>query len=91
MQLWPSPSSALANQINTHWCILMLRQADQNDAGPIGEIEAIDLAGLRAATGFDLGDLSNVPPTPEPSEEELHLLREVVDPRRHLLPDIDQD
>ena len=29
----------------------MLRQADQNDAGPIGEIEAIDLAGLRAATG----------------------------------------
>ena len=48
-------------------------------------------ASLRAATGFHLGDLSNPPPTPELSEEELHLLRDVVDPRRHVLPDIDQD
>jgi len=46
---------------------------------------------LRSATGFDLGDLSNAPPTPKPSEEELHLLRKVVDPRRYLLPDIDKD
>ena len=46
---------------------------------------------LRATTGFDLGDLSIVPLTPEPSDEELHLLREVVDPRGHLLPDMDED
>ena len=45
---------------------------------------------LRAATGFDLGDLSNALPTPEPSEEDLELLRKVVDPCRHLLPDIEQ-
>ena len=48
-------------------------------------------ATLRAATGFDLGDLSKVPPTPDPREEELHLLRDVVDPHRHLLPDLGED
>ncbi len=46
---------------------------------------------LRASTGFDLGDLSSVPLTPEPSDEELQLLREFVDPGCHLLPDVEQD
>ncbi|MFP6558928.1 hypothetical protein WJ542_11500 [Paraburkholderia sp. B3] len=39
---------------------------------------------LRAATGFDLGDLSAVPVTEAPSTEELRLLRESVDPRNIL-------
>jgi len=46
---------------------------------------------LRAETGFDLGDLSGATPTPEPDVAELRMLREAVDPRRHLLPDIDSD
>jgi glutaconate CoA-transferase, subunit B len=46
---------------------------------------------LRAETGFDLGDLSDTAPTPEPSVAELRRLREAVDPRHHLLPDIDSD
>lgn len=41
---------------------------------------------VRAHTGFDLGDVANVPTTPEPSAEELRLLREVIDPRAMLLP-----
>lgn len=40
---------------------------------------------LREETGFDLGDLSNVPVTPAPSEEELTLLRTRVDPNGLLL------
>lgn len=40
---------------------------------------------LRAATGFDLGDLSAMPETPEPTDEELTLIREVIDPRGVLL------
>jgi glutaconate CoA-transferase subunit B len=43
---------------------------------------------LRAETGFDLGDLSEVPRTPDPSAEQLDILRRKVDPRSHLLPDI---
>lgn len=41
---------------------------------------------LREATGFDLGDLSEVPTTPTPTAEQLRVLREEVDPRRLLLP-----
>jgi len=44
---------------------------------------------LRESTGFVLGTLSGVPRTSDPATEDLRLLREVVDPRRHLLPDID--
>ena len=36
---------------------------------------------VRAATGFDLGDLSDVPVTREPTLEELVITREVLDPR----------
>ena len=41
---------------------------------------------LRAATGFDLGDLSGVPETPAPSDEDLRTIRREIDPRRMLLP-----
>jgi glutaconate CoA-transferase, subunit B len=41
---------------------------------------------LRQATGFDLGDLDDVPTTPPPTPEELEILRRRVDPRRILLP-----
>ena len=37
------------------------------------------------STGFDLGDLSHVPVTPEPSAEELSILRNEVDPHHILL------
>ncbi len=40
---------------------------------------------LRRSTGFDLGELSGIPGTPEPTEEELELLRETVDPKGLLL------
>ena len=36
---------------------------------------------LRENTGFDLGDLSQVPITREPTEEELEILRNEVDPK----------
>ncbi len=36
-------------------------------------------------TGFELGDLDSVPTTPLPTEEELRILREEVDPRGILL------
>ena len=36
-------------------------------------------------TGFDLGDLSKVPTTPEPSDEELRIIREVIDPTGMML------
>jgi glutaconate CoA-transferase subunit B len=39
---------------------------------------------LRDATGFDLGDLSRIPVTQAPSETDLTLLREVIDPRNIL-------
>jgi glutaconate CoA-transferase subunit B len=42
---------------------------------------------LIESTGFDLGDLSGVPVTPAPTEEELYLLRNVVDPTGLLLGD----
>jgi len=41
---------------------------------------------LRASTGFDLGPLKDVPVTPQPSLEELELLRKEVDPYGLLLP-----
>ncbi|RWH72459.1 hypothetical protein [Mesorhizobium sp.] len=41
---------------------------------------------LRAATGFDLGDLSKVPATRDPDDVELQLIRQVIDPRGILLP-----
>lgn len=40
---------------------------------------------LTESTGFDVGDLSGVPVTPEPGEEELALLRTKVDPNGMLL------
>ncbi|QRI63807.1 hypothetical protein JQ506_01990 [Shinella sp. PSBB067] len=39
---------------------------------------------LRDATGFDLGDLSGVPTTPRPSDDELTIIRREIDPRRIL-------
>lgn len=39
-------------------------------------------------TGFDVGNLDDVPFTTEPTEEELYLLRNVVDPKRLLLGEI---
>ncbi len=36
---------------------------------------------VQAATGFDLGDLSDVPLTREPTLEELVIIREVLDPK----------
>lgn len=46
----------------------------------------VDPADVRARTDFDVGDLSNVPTTPEPTLEEIRLLRDVVDPRGMVLP-----
>lgn len=40
---------------------------------------------LRDATGFELGDLSNVPVTPVPDDETLRILRTQVDPNGMLL------
>ncbi len=40
---------------------------------------------LRAATGFDLGDLSGVPHTAPPTERELEIIRREIDPRSALL------
>jgi glutaconate CoA-transferase subunit B len=41
---------------------------------------------LQAGTGFDLGELGGVPSTPEPTGEELEILRRDVDPKGILLP-----
>jgi glutaconate CoA-transferase subunit B len=41
---------------------------------------------LRKATGFELGDLSKVPETAAPTEQQLRIIREQIDPRRMLLP-----
>ncbi len=46
----------------------------------------VSAAELRAATGFDVGDLAAVPVTPPPTAEELEILRRQVDPRAILLP-----
>lgn len=46
---------------------------------------------VREATGFDLGDLSQVPETPAPTKEELELLRRVVDPHGLLLGEEGRD
>jgi glutaconate CoA-transferase subunit B len=46
----------------------------------------VSIEELRESTGFDLGSLSHVPTTPLPTEQELRILREEVDPRRLLLP-----
>ena len=43
---------------------------------------------LRAATGFPLGDLSAVPTTPDPTDDELEVLRGAVDPNAILLPPV---
>jgi hypothetical protein len=43
----------------------------------------------REATGFDLDRSEDVAPTREPTEEELHLIRDVIDPgglRRREVP-----
>jgi len=39
---------------------------------------------LRDATGFDLGDLRDVPATPLPDEDDLRIIRQEIDPRRIL-------
>jgi len=48
--------------------------------------EGVSPEELRDLTGFDLGDLSGIPKTESPSEEELALLRTAVDPSGVLLP-----
>ncbi|WP_299655293.1 hypothetical protein [uncultured Jannaschia sp.] len=45
---------------------------------------------VRAATGFDLGPLDDVLETPAPSPERLRLIREIVDPRNLLIPNIER-
>lgn len=45
----------------------------------------VTAAELQDATGFDLGDLSGVPVTETPSEEDLEILRREVDPKGILL------
>lgn len=45
----------------------------------------VDPDDLRASTGFDIGNLNGVPLTPAPTEDELRVLREEVDPRGILL------
>jgi glutaconate CoA-transferase subunit B len=41
---------------------------------------------VQDATGFQLPNVSETPATPEPTEEELDILRNVVDPRGMLIP-----
>lgn len=47
--------------------------------------DGVSVEELREATGFDLGDLSGVPPTEAPTAEELSILRREVDPKGILL------
>jgi glutaconate CoA-transferase subunit B len=47
--------------------------------------DGVDPADVRAATGFELGDLSDVPVTPAPSPADLEILRTRVDPRGIML------
>lgn len=44
---------------------------------------------VTGATGFDLGTLDGVPPTPLPTAEQLALIRNTIDPRRIILPATD--
>ncbi|WEX07256.1 hypothetical protein [Chelativorans sp. AA-79] len=46
----------------------------------------VDEETLRAATGFDLGPLDDVPVTPAPGPDTLNLIREIIDRRGLLLP-----
>ncbi len=41
---------------------------------------------VRQNTGFDLGNLSGLPVTEEPTEDQLRIIREEIDPRGILLP-----
>jgi glutaconate CoA-transferase, subunit B len=41
---------------------------------------------VRLSTGFELGELSDVPETPEPTADELDLIRGSIDPKGILLP-----
>ena len=47
--------------------------------------DGVDPAEVRAATGFELGDLSDVPVTPAPGPADLEILRTRVDPRGIML------
>jgi glutaconate CoA-transferase subunit B len=47
--------------------------------------DGVDPAEVQAATGFGLGDLSDVPVTPAPGPEDLEILRTRVDPRGMML------
>jgi len=47
--------------------------------------DGVDPADVRAATGFELGDLSDVPVTPAPGPADLEILRTRVDPRGIML------
>jgi glutaconate CoA-transferase, subunit B len=47
--------------------------------------DGVDPAEVRASTGFELGDLSDVPVTPAPGPEDLEILRTRVDPRGIML------
>jgi glutaconate CoA-transferase, subunit B len=47
--------------------------------------DGVDPADVRAATGFELGDLSDVPVTPAPGPSDLEILRTRVDPRGIML------
>jgi len=47
--------------------------------------DGVDPAEVRASTGFDLGDLSDVPVTPAPGPADLEILRTRVDPRGIML------
>lgn len=46
----------------------------------------VTIEDLRACTGFDLGELSDLPETPTPSEVELRIIRKDIDPNGILLP-----
>lgn len=48
--------------------------------------DGVSPAELQDATGFDLGDLSKVPVTPQPGEDVLRLIRNEIDPCQMLLP-----
>ncbi len=47
--------------------------------------DGVDPADVRASTGFELGDLSDVPVTPAPGPADLEILRTRVDPRGIML------
>jgi glutaconate CoA-transferase subunit B len=60
---------------------LCLFDFDEAGAMRVASIHpGVSEAELRASTGFDLGALEDVPETPEPTADELQILREEVDP-----------